>query len=107
MGFFFFCCGIAFGQVSVVQYNSSWNAENSIDISELKDCKKESVLICHNEDLKDKYNIKSVPTIVIFDDGEEYDDEEEEPLEIADVNSKMTKAQLIEMYNELKDSVTK
>tara|TARA_R100001510_G_C7621204_1_gene182076 strand:+ start:68 stop:394 length:327 start_codon:yes stop_codon:yes gene_type:complete len=64
----FFVC---YSQVSVIHFNSSWNAENSIDISELKDCKKKNVLICHNEDLKDKYNIKSVPTIVILDEGAE------------------------------------
>ena len=62
---------LCYSQVSVIHFNSSWNTENSIDISELKDCKKQSVLICHNEDLKDKYNIKSVPTIVILDEGTE------------------------------------
>ena len=71
MGFFFFCFGVAFSQVSVVQYNSSWNADNSFNISELKECKLDSVIICHNEELKEKHNIKSVPTIIVFDQGVE------------------------------------
>lgn len=71
MGFFFFCCGVAFGQVSVVQYNSSWNADNSFDITGLKDCKLDSIIICENPEIKKEYKIISVPTVIIFDEGEE------------------------------------
>jgi hypothetical protein len=71
IGFFFFFFGVAFGQVSVVQYNSSWNAENSFDISELKECKKSNVVICEAPEMKEEHKIKSVPTIIIFDEGEE------------------------------------
>ena len=71
MGFLFFCYGVAFSQVSVVQYNSSWNTDNSFDISELKECKKSNVVICEQPETKEEHKIKSVPTIIIFDEGEE------------------------------------
>ena len=68
---FFFCIGVCFGQVSVVHFNSEWNANNDFDITVLKDCKKSDVVICHNPDLKDKHKIKAVPTIIVFDEDEE------------------------------------
>ena len=71
MGFLFFCYGIAFSQVSVVQYNSSWNADNSFDITVLKDCKLDSIIICNNPEIKKEYKIMSVPTVIVFDEGEE------------------------------------
>ncbi|QDP54465.1 MAG: hypothetical protein GOVbin7581_47 [Prokaryotic dsDNA virus sp.] len=61
------------GQVSVIHFNSEWNSDNDFNISTLKECKKENVIICHNPELKDKYDIISVPTIIIFDDGIEVD----------------------------------
>ena len=70
-GLFFFCYGACFGQVSVVHFNSEWNAENSFDISVLKDCNIDSVIICDYPELQEKHKIKSVPTIIIFDDEEE------------------------------------
>lgn len=71
LSIFFFCIGIAFSQVSVIQFNSEWNSDNSFDISVLDDCEKSDVVICHNADLQDKHHIKSVPTIIIFDNGNE------------------------------------
>ena len=68
---FFFCYGACFGQVSVIHFNSEWNAENNFDISVLKECKKSDVVICHNADLQDKYKIKAVPTVIVFDDEQE------------------------------------
>ena len=53
----FFGFGICFGQVSVVHFNSEWNANNDFDITALKDCDIDSVVICHNPDLKEKYTI--------------------------------------------------
>ena len=66
---FFGCIGSCFGQVSVVHFNSEWNADNSFDVSELKDCEKLNVIICHNADMQEKHQIKSVPTIIIFDNN--------------------------------------
>ena len=68
---FFLCYGICCGQVSVIHFNSEWNADNNFDITVLKDCKKSDVLICHNPDLKDKHKIKAVPTVIVFDEEEE------------------------------------
>ena len=65
----FFCIGICFGQVSVIQFNSEWNSNNNFDITVLKDCDVDSVVICHNEELKEKHKIKSVPTVIVFDEG--------------------------------------
>jgi hypothetical protein len=71
LGFFFFCIGSCFGQVSVIHFNSDWNSDNNFDISVLKDCKKTDVVICHDLDMKDKHKIKSVPTIIVFDEQQE------------------------------------
>tara|TARA_A100001201_G_scaffold1851_4_gene4747 strand:- start:1967 stop:2302 length:336 start_codon:yes stop_codon:yes gene_type:complete len=71
LGLFFFCIGSCFGQVSVIHFNSDWNSDNSFDISVLKDCKKTDVVICHDLDMKDKHKIKSVPTIIVFDEQQE------------------------------------
>ena len=68
---FFFCIGVCFGQVSVIQFNSEWNADNNFDITVLKDCDVDSIVICHNPELQEKHQIKSVPTVIIFDDDEE------------------------------------
>jgi hypothetical protein len=68
---FFFCIGICCGQVSVVHFNSEWNADNNFDVTVLKDCDVDTVVICTNPELKEKHNIKSVPTIIVFDEGDE------------------------------------
>ncbi len=67
LGLFFFCIGSCFCQVSVVHFNSEWNADNSLYISELEDCEKSQVVICTSPEMKEKHKIKSVPTIIIFD----------------------------------------
>ena len=71
LGLFFFFYGACYGQVSVIHFNSEWNADNNIDISVLKDCDVDSVVICHNPKLKEKHKIKSVPTIIVFDEEQE------------------------------------
>ena len=71
LGLFFFCIGSCLGQVSVIHFNSDWNSDNNFDISVLKDCKKTDVVICHDLDMKDKHKIKSVPTIIVFDEQQE------------------------------------
>ena len=69
LGLFFFCIGSCFGQVSVVHYNSEWNADNSLNLEFLKDCEKSNIIICHNPEEQEKHKIKSVPTIIIFDNN--------------------------------------
>ena len=68
---FFFAVGLCVSQVSVIHFNSEWNSENSFNIDELNDCEKSDVVICHNAELQDKHHIKSVPTVIIFDNGNE------------------------------------
>ena len=65
----FFFVGVCNGQVSVIHFNSEWNAENNFDITVLKECDIDTVVICHNEELKEKHKIKSVPTVIVFDEG--------------------------------------
>jgi len=62
---------ISYSQVSVIHFNSEWNADNNYDISILKDCEKFDVVICHNPDLQEKHNIFAVPTIIILDNDVE------------------------------------
>tara|TARA_R100000655_G_scaffold46910_1_gene83890 strand:+ start:1586 stop:1927 length:342 start_codon:yes stop_codon:yes gene_type:complete len=71
LGFFVFAIGSCSGQVSVIHFNSEWNAENSFDISTLKDCKIQNITICHSPELQEQHNIVSVPTIILFENGEE------------------------------------
>jgi len=71
IGLFFFCYGSCLAQVSVVHFNSEWNVDNNFDITVLKDCDLDSVIICHNPELQKKHNIKSVPTVIVFDENEE------------------------------------
>lgn len=61
----------SYSQVGVTHFNSHWNVENNFDISELKECDTNYVVICKNEELQEQYNIKSVPTIIVFEDEKE------------------------------------
>jgi thiol-disulfide isomerase/thioredoxin len=64
---------MCFGQIKVVQFNAGWNKANDVPwVMSLKDCK----TIGYTDVGKDtkaqaKYKIASVPTIIIFKDGEE------------------------------------
>jgi thiol-disulfide isomerase/thioredoxin len=64
-------CNGAFGQIQAVHFNADWNNANDVNwFSELGDCEKKSLLI-EADNNQSRYNIAVVPTIVIFDDGEE------------------------------------
>ena len=58
---------ISYSQVSVIHFNSEWNADNNYDISILKDCEKSDVVICNSPELQEKHNIFAVPNIIILD----------------------------------------
>jgi len=64
---------ICFSQIKVVQFNAGWNKANDIPwVMSLKDCKTKAYTdIAANPDEAKKYKISSVPTIIIFKDGEE------------------------------------
>tara|TARA_R110002012_G_scaffold6679_3_gene31891 strand:+ start:9727 stop:10065 length:339 start_codon:yes stop_codon:yes gene_type:complete len=64
--------GIPDSGVCVVEFNASFNADNSVDwIDELSDCKGRRVDIAINPDLQKQHKIVVVPTIIVFNDGEE------------------------------------
>ena len=62
---------IVSAQVTVIHFNAGFNSANDVEwFEKLKDCEKENKSIDGNDNQK-KYVIAVVPTIVIFDDGEE------------------------------------
>ena len=59
-------------RVCVVEFNASFNASNSVKwVEELSDCKGSRVDIAANPDMQKEHNIVVVPTIIIFNEGEE------------------------------------
>jgi hypothetical protein len=58
--------------VCVVEFNASFNASNSVDwLDELSDCKGRRVDIAAEPDLQIEHKIVVVPTVIVFNDGEE------------------------------------
>jgi len=63
--------GGAFAQVEVIHFNADWNKDNDVVwFSNLKECNKQTLLI-EEDGNQNKYEIAIVPTIIIFDEGEE------------------------------------
>ena len=64
-------CSNAFSQVSAVHFNADWNSANNVEwFEKLSDVDKDQMDIGEG-DCQKKYSIAIVPTIVIFNDGEE------------------------------------
>ena len=58
-------------QIQAVHFNADWNKNNDVEwFAKLNDCDKQSLLI-EEKDNQSKYQIAVVPTIIIFDEGEE------------------------------------
>ena len=58
--------------IVVVEFWASWNAVNQFnDLSKLKDCKVYRVDVSTYIDIQIDYSVEAIPTIVIFDNGEE------------------------------------
>tara|TARA_R110000824_G_scaffold143754_2_gene311463 strand:- start:2507 stop:2845 length:339 start_codon:yes stop_codon:yes gene_type:complete len=58
--------------VCVVEFNASFNAGNSVDwLDDLSDCKGKRVDIVASPELQREYKIVVVPTIIVFNDGDE------------------------------------
>ena len=56
----------------VVQFNAEWNAAKSVDwLNKLTDCKIKQIDIAKDASAAGKYKIAVVPTIIIFNEGEE------------------------------------
>ena len=63
--------GSAFGQITVTHFNADWNDNNKVEwFNKLSDIEKNNMDI-GTGDCQKKYSIAVVPTIIIFDDGEE------------------------------------
>ena len=61
----------AYCQIEAVHFNAGWNDANDVEwFSKIKDCDTKSLLIEDNDN-QSEYKIAIVPTIIIFDDGEE------------------------------------
>tara|TARA_Y100001973_G_scaffold79836_1_gene117389 strand:- start:1186 stop:1566 length:381 start_codon:yes stop_codon:yes gene_type:complete len=58
-------------EISVVEFNTSWNEGNFIKgLDKLKNCKTYTIILCDNIEYMDEYNIKQ-PTIIVFNNGDE------------------------------------
>tara|TARA_E500000318_G_scaffold53851_1_gene50126 strand:- start:699 stop:1064 length:366 start_codon:yes stop_codon:yes gene_type:complete len=58
--------------ICVVEFNASFNAKNTVPwIEELNDCATGRVDIANAPDLQKEHQIVVVPTIVVFNEGEE------------------------------------
>jgi hypothetical protein len=67
-----FCCGKASGQIVVTQFTADWNKQNEPEwFGKLKECELAKVDIVEHTKLQKKYGIIIVPTIIIFNNGEE------------------------------------
>tara|TARA_R110002012_G_scaffold19948_1_gene71099 strand:+ start:2185 stop:2556 length:372 start_codon:yes stop_codon:yes gene_type:complete len=58
--------------ITVVEFWAEWNSANEVKFLEkLKDCKKYRLCIVSNSKAAASYNIFAIPTVIIFDNGEE------------------------------------
>lgn len=66
-----FTATLAFSQVEVIHFNADWNKTNDVEwFSKISDVDKNNLSI-DDSDIQKKYSIAIVPTIIIFDEGEE------------------------------------
>ena len=58
--------------ICVVEFNAAFNAQNSVDwIDKLSDCEVARIDILERPDMQKEHNIVVVPTIIVFNEGEE------------------------------------
>ena len=62
---------VSFSQVKVIHFNAGWNEANDVEwFDKLSDAGKKNLSIDDTE-IQKKYAIAIVPTIIVFDEGEE------------------------------------
>ena len=68
---FILLSGKASGQISVAQFNASWNSSNEVPwVQDLSDCQTISYVdIAANPKMQVKHKIAAIPTIIVFKDG--------------------------------------
>jgi len=87
LGLLFFMMGIVTGQefltesnfnekiakdIVAVEFWVEWNSSNEfVDLSKLDDCAKYRVDVGKYPDIQSEFNITSLPTVIIFESGEE------------------------------------
>jgi thiol-disulfide isomerase/thioredoxin len=57
--------------ITVVEFWASWNKSNEFNILKLKECNIYRVDIGEQMKLQIKYKVEAIPTIIIFENGEE------------------------------------
>lgn len=58
--------------ITVVEFWAEWNSSNEVSfLNKLKDCKKYRLCIVSNSEAASNYKIFAIPTVIIFDNGEE------------------------------------
>jgi hypothetical protein len=71
IAFFLFVTSL-YSQIEVIQYNAGWNSANDVEwIEDLSDCEIDYIDIMEKSKQQEKHNIAVVPTIIVFDEGEE------------------------------------
>ena len=66
-----FTVSTAFSQVKVIHFNAGWNEANDVEwFNKLSDVNKKTLSI-DDKEIQEKYEIFIVPTIIVFDEGEE------------------------------------
>ena len=66
-----FFASTVFGQNKIIHFNAGWNEANDVEwFSKLTDIKKLRMDVA-KDDCQKKYKIATVPTIILFKDGEE------------------------------------
>jgi len=56
----------------VIEFWAEWNASNQVDfLPSLKDCESYRLCIVKGADIKKKYKVTAIPTVIIFDNGVE------------------------------------
>lgn len=87
-----------YSQVEVKYFNAGWNKANDIEwVSKLSDCELKKFDIGTDPSLAAKYKVVVVPTIILFQDGEEVERYQ------ADISFKMsaTKEEIQDYIDEL------
>ena len=70
--FFMILASSLSAQITVTQFNASWNASNDVEwCDDLTDCDLAYIDISKEPDLQKEHSVVIVPTIIIFNDGEE------------------------------------
>ena len=61
-----------FSQITVTHFNAGWNSANDVQwVEKLSDCDITKVDIATDPKIQQKHNVVVVPTIIVFQDGEE------------------------------------